>query len=131
MSLNFKQMRQLINSLAYLSLLWGIIINAAVTLNLSFALPLAAGGQYGNFPAWLRIIYLFQMLLIMYELRVFNRLVSGRSVRPRWVVTIFIWLSIFGVIANIFSKSPAERWNAVGLAITAYAFLTLRKSVTN
>ena len=123
-------MKQLINSLAYLAILWGIIINAAVTLNLSFALPLAAGGQYENFPAWLRVIYFFQMLWIMYELRVFNLLVSGRSIRPRWIVTIFIWLSIFGFIANIFSKSPAERWNAIGLAITAYAFWTLRKSVS-
>lgn len=119
-------MKKLMIPLAYISLFWGVVINAAVALNLKFALPLAAGGQYDNFPASLRIAYFFQMLWILYEIRVLSRLTEGRAVRPRWIVNVFIVLSLIGFVLNIFSTSPPERWNAAGLAITAYAFVKLK-----
>ncbi|MEN9741912.1 MAG: hypothetical protein RIR66_868 [Actinomycetota bacterium] len=119
-------MRSEIKILARLSIIWGIVINAAVVLNLSFALPLAAGGQYENFPAGIRFVYFFQMLWLFYELRVFKRLSGGKSVRPRWMVKVFIALGIIGFFLNAFSASPAEKWNAIPLAITTYAFWKLK-----
>ena len=119
-------MRSEIKLLARLSILWGIIVNIAVVLNLSFALPLAAGGQYENFPAGIRIVYFFQMLWLVYELRVFNRLNARKTVRPKWIVKVFITLGIIGFFLNAFSISPVERWNAVPLAITTYAFWKLK-----
>lgn len=119
-------MRSEIKLLARLSIIWGILINVAVVLNLSFALPLAAGGQYENFPAGIRFVYFFQMLWLFYELRVFNRLSEGKTVRPRWIVKVFIALGLIGFFLNAFSTSPAEKWNAIPLAITTYAFWKLR-----
>ena len=119
-------MRSEIKTLAKISIFWGIAINAAVVLNLSFALPLATGGQYENFPAGIRFVYFFQMLWLFYELRVFNRLVEGKTVRPKWIVNIFIALGIIGSFLNAFSASSAEKWNAIPLAITTYAFWKLK-----
>ena len=115
-----------IKLLAKLSILWGILINVAVVLNLSFALPIAAGGQYENFPAGIRFVYFFQMLWLVYQLRVFNRLSDGKTVRPKWIVKVFIALGIIGFFLNAFSVSPAEKWNAVPLAIITYAFWKLK-----
>ena len=115
-----------LKTLARLSIIWGIVINAAVVLNLSFALPIAAGGQYENFPAAIRFAYFFQMLWLFYELRVFNRLSSGQIVRPKWIVKVFIALGAIGIFLNAFSSSSAERWNVIPLALTTYGFWKLK-----
>lgn len=119
-------MRSEIKFLARLSIIWGIIVNFAVVLNLSFALPIAAGGQYDNFPAGIRFVYFFQIIWLLYELRVFNRLADNKTVRPRWIVKVFITLGIIGVFLNAFSTSSVEKWNAIPLAITTYAFWKLK-----
>ena len=119
-------MRSEIKLFARLSIIWGIFINVAVVLNLSFALPLAAGGQYDNFPAGIRFVYFLQMLWLLYELRVFNRLADGKPVRPKWIVKVFITLGIIGFFLNAFSTSSVEKWNAIPLAITTYAFWKLK-----
>ena len=112
--------------LAKISIIWGIVINAAVVLNLAFALPIAAGGKYENFPAVVRFIYFFQMLWLFYQLSVFNRRITGKVVRPKWIIKVFIALGVMGIFLNAFSSSSAERWNVVPLAITTYAFWKLK-----
>lgn len=113
--------------LAYLSIIWGMVINLAVVLNLDFALKIAAGGQFQSFPPEIRIIYFFQLMFLIFQFKVFHQLVNGMKVKPAWLVSLFIFIGILGVILNLLSRSSTERWNAIPLAITVFAFWKFKK----
>lgn len=119
--------KNLLAKFAYLSILWGIFLNLAVVLNANFALELAAGGQFQSFPTQIRVIYFFQILLLAFQLRTFQQLVTGLEIKPNWLVNFFIFTGALGLIINLFSRSSAERWNAIPLAIITFAFWKFRK----
>lgn len=119
--------KDLLAKLAYLSILWGIFLNLAVVTNADFALKIAAGGQFQSFPAQVRVIYFLQLLLLTLQFRTFRNLLTRRVIKPTWLVNFFIFTSTLGLILNLISRSPAERWNAIPLAIITYAFWKFRK----
>jgi hypothetical protein len=121
-------MPKYLTPLVYISIIWGLFINLAVVLNLDFALPLAAGGQYSDFPVGIRVVYFVQAIWLSYQLRIFDRLVKGLAVHPRWIVNVFMTLAFIGFVLNIVSPSTTERWNAVALGLTFYGFYSYRKN---
>ena len=110
----------------YLSLSWGIFLNIAVVANLEFVRPLAAGGQFDTFPTIIRLIYLAQTVWLMYQTYVFNRLTKNLPIKPRWIITIFVYLGLIGTLLNLISQSNLEQLNALPLAVITYSFWKLR-----
>lgn len=110
----------------YLSLAWGIFINLAVASNQKFALPIAAGGKFENFPKAVRIVYFIQSVWICYQTWIFYQLISGNTIKPSWIIFIFISLGLIGTLLNLISRSKFERLNAIPLALITYSFWLLR-----
>lgn len=115
-----------LRSVTYLSLSWGIFLNTAVVANLEFVRPLAAGGQFDTFPTVIRLIYLVQTVWLMYQTYVFNRLTKNLPIKPRWIITIFVYLGLIGTLLNLISQSNLEQLNALPLAVITYSFWKLR-----
>lgn len=115
-----------LRSVTYLSLSWGIFLNTAVVANLEFVRPLAAGGQFDTFPTIIRLIYLVQTVWLIYQTYVFNRLTKNLPIKPRWIITIFVYLGLIGTLLNLISQSNLEQLNALPLAVITYSFWKLR-----
>lgn len=112
----------------YFALSWGILLNLAVVANLEIALPLAAGGQFESFPTAIRVVYLFQTFWLLFQFKIFHRLVNGHKLKSKWLINIFIGLGFIGFWLNLLSPSNPEKINSIALAITTYSFWTLRKN---
>jgi hypothetical protein len=119
-------MAKWLRAVTYLSLSWGILLNIAVVANLDFVRPLAAGGQFDTFPTAIRLIYSVQTFWLLYQTYVFYRLTKEFPIKPRWIVTIFIYLGLIGTLLNLVSQSNLERLNALPLAVVTYSFWKLR-----
>ncbi len=106
----------------YLSSAWSLFIVGLVVLNVDWALPRAAGGQFESFPNLLRVLYIgnFASLSIQIFAYVKKRLL---------LIRIFFWLSFLSTFVNLISRSPLERWNALPAGIAAFALW--RASRTN
>ena len=119
-------MAKWLRAVTYLSLSWGIFLNIAVVANLDFVRPLAAGGQFDTFPTAIRLIYSLQTVWLLYQTYVFYRLTKELPIKPRWIVTVFIYLGLIGTLLNLVSQSNLERLNALPLAVVTYSFWKLR-----
>ncbi len=101
---------------------WGISLDLSVALGLSFALPMAAGGQFETFPTSIRVTYLLQSLFIFLQAFLYNQSANGLSVKPKWVFLVLTILSALGFVMNLFSFSVIEKINVVPLAVMTYGF---------
>ncbi len=106
----------------YLSSAWSLFIVGFVVLNVDWALPRAAGGQFESFPNWLRILYIGNFALLSFQLFAY--------VKKRLpLIWIFFWISLLSTFVNLISRSPLERWNALPAGITTFAlFMLMRDS---
>jgi hypothetical protein len=93
-----------------------------VVVNAEWALTHAAGGQFEVFPNWLRVLYICNLFFLLYQLLVFGWLKNGIPVKPNWMPRFLIAINLLGMILNLISRSPYERFNAIGLAIVAISF---------
>jgi hypothetical protein len=112
----------LIYSLVLLSFVWNLLILVGVVFNLDFAHTRAAGGQFTDFPTSVRIIYIFQCALILYQVRVFMLMFSKRKIRFDWLPRVFVIIGMLGVLVNALSRSANERWNVIPATIITWAF---------
>jgi len=100
----------------YVSSAWSLFIVSLVVLNVEWALPRAAGGQFEAFPIWLRVLYVGNVVLLTLQTFAYAK----RS--PR-MMQFFFWLSVISAAVNLLSRSPLERWNALSASIMAVALL--------
>ena len=100
----------------YLASIWSLFIVCLVVLNVEWALPRAAGGQFESFPIWLRMLYVGNVVLLTLQTFAYAK----RS--PR-MMQFFFWLSVISAAVNLLSRSPLERWNALSASIMAVALL--------
>jgi uncharacterized membrane protein len=97
---------------------WNIFLVIGVIANQSYALTRAAGGQFDNFPTVLRIAYLINLAIVIYQMELIFRKVPRREM----IIKIFFALGLMSVLVNAISRSPQERWNAIPAALIAFAF---------
>jgi len=125
-------MKRILVTATYLSFLWNLILVTGVMLNAPFSFTRAAGGQYIDFPNSIRVVYLVNMALVLYQLLIFRKLEMSRLVRPAWLPTLFFIVSCLGVAVNAISRTPNERYNVIPAAIIAFAFWKFGKiSIVN
>jgi hypothetical protein len=114
----------------FASFTWNLYLVGGVMLGASYALDRAAGGQFDVFPTYIRIIYILNFALILYQVIIYTRLSTGAMIKPRWIVKAFVIAGIIGILLNAISRSPLERWNVIPAAIITWAFYReLRKKL--
>ena len=111
-----KLVKKFLNLAFYVSSAWSLFIVSLVVLNIEWALPRAAGGQFEAFPIWLRVLYVGNVVLLTLQTFAYAK----RS--PR-MMQFFFWLSVISAAVNLLSRSPLERWNALSASIMAVALL--------
>jgi len=115
----------------YASFAWNLFLVGGVILGASFALDRAAGGQFEVFPTYIRVIYILNFALIVYQVMIFGRYEYGLAIKPKWIVKAFVILGVLGILANAASRSVDERWNVIPALIITFAFYRILKSDTN
>jgi len=115
----------------YASFAWNLYLVGGVILGASFALDRAAGGQFEVFPTYIRMIYILNFALIVYQVMIFGRYEYGLAIKPKWIVKAFVILGVLGILANAASRSVDERWNVIPAIIITFAFYRILKSDTN
>ena len=95
-----------------------------VVLNMDYALPRAAGGQFESFPFSIRALYLSQTFVLLYQIYVYLQILQKKSVRPVWVPRAFAYLGLVSVFMNAISRSTQEQINVIPAAIISIAFFT-------
>jgi hypothetical protein len=115
----------------YASFAWNLYLVGGVILGSSFALDRAAGGQFEVFPTYIRVIYILNFALIVYQVMIFGRYEYGLAIKPKWIVKAFVILGVLGILANAASRSVDERWNVIPAIIITFAFYRILKSDTN
>lgn len=120
-------MRQLINRYLpiafYLSSAWSLFIVGLVVLNVDWALPRAAGGQFEIFPNWLRVLYMGNFALLSIQLFAYVK-------KRLTLIRIFFWISLLSTFVNLISRSPLERWNALPAGIAAFALWRASRKIS-
>ena len=57
-----------------LSFAWNIFLIVGVILNNGFVHTRAAGGQFTDFPASIRVVYVLQLVLVVYQVWIFKQI---------------------------------------------------------
>jgi hypothetical protein len=121
-------MSRIFKSIIAICLLWNIALVVGVITNQSYAFERAAGGQFDNFPIVVRIAYILNLAVVIYQAMI----LLGNLSHPRLATRILFILGILSVAVNAFSQSPLERWNVIPAAIISYALLKeMRKYATS
>ena len=116
----------LLISFAEVSLLYNCALLLSVTLNLAWAKPRAAGGQFETFPIGIRIIYLGMfvgMIFLMFFLWR-HRIHPLDSVGVQ-LSRIVGYVFSASTLVQLISRSSQERFNALPAAVIALTFLLL------
>lgn len=113
---------------AQISLVFNSILLLSVSLNYDWVRTRAAGGQFDDFPVFIRIIY-FVMFVLMIMLMIWlwdirNVSLTAQQVKfSRFLGILFSISTVFQLI----SRSPNERWNAIPAVILAITFFRIAK----
>jgi hypothetical protein len=110
----------------YISFAWNLYLVSGVMLGATYALDRAAGGQFEVFPSSIRIIYIVNLAVILYQVFIFNRYVFDKNIRPQWIVKAFFFIGVLGILANAASRSANERWNVIPAGIITFAFYKMK-----
>ena len=105
-----------------LSFAWNIALLIGVVLNLGFAHSRAAGGQYLNFPVGIRIAYILQLALVLWQLWTVKLLFNSVAVKPTWLPKAFFIIGILGILLNAASRSSNERLNVIPATVITWSF---------
>ncbi len=105
-----------------LSFAWNLFLLVGVVLDLHFVETRAAGGQFTEFPAGVRVIYLLQSALVVYQAWIFRKIFYSESIRVKWLPKFFFFVGVLGILLNSASRSSNERWNVIPAAVITWAF---------
>ena len=112
----------------FASFAWNLYLVGGVMLGASYALDRAAGGQFEVFPTYIRVVYILNFALIVYQVVIFTRFSYGLAIKPKWIVKAFVILGVLGILANAASRSANERWNVIPALVITAAFYGILKS---
>lgn len=114
--------------LAEISLAYNSAVLISVTLNLEWAKPRAAGGQFETFPLGIRLIY-FGMFFGMIFLMIFLWRHRRKTLDPtsQRLTRIIGYIFLVSTFIQLISKSPKEQSNAIPAAIIAVTFSLLAR----
>lgn len=115
-------MKKLIPALVFASFAWSLYLVVGVVLGADYALTRTAGGQFDSFPTYLRILYLINTVVIVWQVVVYMRLLQNKAIKPVWTLKAFVILGAIGTLANAASRSADERWNVIPMLITTLTF---------
>ena len=115
-----KLVKKFLNLVFYIASAWSLFIVSLVVLNVEWALPRAAGGQFEAFPLWLRLLYVVNVALLSLQIFAYVK----QRLR---MLQFFFWLSLVSAAVNLISRSPLERWNALPAAISAFSIFVLMR----
>ena len=101
---------------------WNLFLLVGVVLNLDFAETRAAGGQFNDFPVPLRVVYLFQTVLVGYQVWIFKKIFHSEPIKLKWLPKVFFIVGIIGIFLNAASRSSNERWNLIPAVVITWAF---------
>ena len=118
----YRRRDSLIYAAVLLSFAWNLLLLIGVVLNLEFVRTRAAGGQFTDFPTAVRIAYLFQTALVVYQVRILMMVLRKRKIAFEWLPRVFVVIGILGVMVNAISRSTDERWNVIPGSIITWAF---------
>jgi len=104
------------------SFTWNIFLLVGVILNLGFSHTRAAGGQFTDFPISIRVIYVLQLVLVVYQVWIFKQIFHTEPIRFKWLPRFFMIVGFLGILANAASRSSSERWNVIPAAVITWAF---------
>ena len=105
-----------------LSFAWNLFLLIGVSFNLEFVQTRAAGGQFTDFPAGVRVIYLIQSALVIYQVWIFKQIFHAEPISMKWLPKLFVIVGIIGILLNAASRSSNERWNIIPAAVITWAF---------
>jgi len=105
-----------------LSFAWNLFLLIGVIFNLEFVQTRAAGGQFTDFPAGVRVIYLIQSALVIYQVWIFKQIFHAEPISMKWLPKLFVIVGIIGILLNAASRSSNERWNFIPAAVITWAF---------
>jgi len=105
-----------------LSFAWNLFLLIGVIFNLEFVQTRAAGGQFIDFPAGVRVIYLIQSALVIYQVWIFKQIFHAEPISMKWLPKLFVIVGIIGILLNAASRSSNERWNIIPAAVITWAF---------
>ena len=117
-----KLVKKFLNLVFYIASAWSLFIVSLVVLNVEWALPRAAGGQFEAFPLWLRLLYVVNVALLSLQIFAYVK----QRLR---MMQFFFWLSLASAAVNLISRSPLERWNALPAAISAFSIFVLMRDL--
>lgn len=117
-----KLVKKFLNLAFYIASAWSLFIVSLVVLNVEWALPRAAGGQFEAFPLWLRLLYIVNVALLSLQIFAYVK----QRLR---MMQFFFWLSLASAAVNLISRSPLERWNALPAAISAFSIFVLMRDL--
>ena len=112
----------LVFAIVLLSFAWNVFLLIGVVLNLGFVHTRAAGGQFTDFPTGIRIIYVFQLALVAFQVWMFKLIFHADPIKQNWIPKLFFTLGILGILLNGASRSSNERWNVIPAAIITWSF---------
>lgn len=118
-------------ALITLALAWNLTLVLGVIFNQEYALTRAAGGQFETFPTGIRIAYILNILIVVWQYRTLLKIWAHRKINPSWLPKLFLVLGVLSTFLNLVSRSPNERWNAIPALIIAYGFWSARKTTSS
>jgi len=121
MGLNLSK-NLLVFGVVLLSFAWNLFLLIGVIFNLEFVQTRAAGGQFTDFPAGVRVIYLIQSALVIYQVWIFKQIFHAEPISMKWLPKLFVIVGIIGILLNAASRSSNERWNIIPAAVITWAF---------
>ena len=121
MSLNLSK-NLVVFGVVLLSFAWNLFLLIGVIFNLEFVQTRAAGGQFTDFPAGVRVIYLIQSALVIYQVWIFKQIFHAEPISMKWLPKLFVIVGIIGILVNAVSRSSNERWNVIPAGIITWAF---------
>ena len=105
-----------------LSFAWNIFLLVGVILNIEFVHSRAASGQFTDFPTSIRVVYILQLALVVYQVWIFKLIFHREQIRLKWLPKLFFIVGIIGILLNALSRSSNERWNVIPATIITWAF---------
>jgi len=122
-------MKRLFSTAVLLSFIWNLILLIGVVLNMDYALPRAAGGQFESFPTSIRLLYVSQTFVVVYQIFIYLQIMQNRTVKPIWAPKLFAYLGLGSIFMNAISRSTQEQINVIPAAIISVAFFIASKQV--
>jgi positive regulator of sigma E activity len=113
---------RLVFSAVLLWFAWNIFLLVGVILNVEFVHSRAAGGQFTDFPTAIRVVYVLQLALVVYQAWIFKLIFHTEPIRLKWLPRFFVIVGILGILVNAASRSSNERWNVIPAGIITWAF---------